>query len=172
MSWEIIQIDPRDVTAQKLFDIGREHKLIPDSLAQAVENYRAMASCCQVYEIFAVGENGDRPGLVASVIVSNHDGDMVNLDFVPKPAYFREGYQDKIRFVMRPLLNRLFSEYGIRRITSFIANSRPRTKRALLACGFKIEGRMRDAIIFRDQKPEDLLVMGLLKSDFLEVRNA
>ena len=165
MTWSTNQISP--VTPIALYDIGKRHRLLPESVSGMIESYRSLADRCFLFSVLSLGDNGDRPGEVASVIVSNIvDDESADIDLIPFSDYFRDGFQEKIVAAMAPVLAPLFAMHNVRRVQSFVPFSRPRTVRALRACGFSVEGRLRDAAKIRGQEPEDVLVLGLLRKEY------
>jgi len=169
MTWQVIQIAEQDVTPMRLYDLAAAHNLLPSNPNQTIDYYRSLASRCEFFEMLDVGDNGSRPGRVGTVVVSNIvRGESADVDLVPIPEFFTCGFQPTIKKALWPVLSRLFADYGVRRLNSFVAVSRPRTKWALVACGFKIEGKMREGVKFAGKRPEDTWVMGMLASDFSE----
>ena len=106
--------------------------------------------------------------LVAEVIIYKiGPGKNANVMFIPQPQFFGPSaeFSQQMSEVMRPLMQQLFEAYALRRITSRVPRTRNRTAKALLACGFKKEGVMRDALKFVGKPAEDMIIMGLLSRE-------
>jgi hypothetical protein len=134
----------------------------------AVAYCRNAAASCLVLEI--MNENHEK---VADAIISEIvDGDSATLDLMVVSRFYARFNADKsesdvpfndlTRDALRPALVRLAEARRLRRVTAAIPQSRNRTYRALLACGFNKEGVMRRAVKLRGKDPEDLVVMGFL----------
>lgn len=67
----------------------------------------------------------------------------------------------------RLALNHAFDDLGLLRVFLFVLASNEFAQRLYLRCGFKLEGRLRGHA-FKQGQPEDVLVMGLLKSEWEE----
>jgi hypothetical protein len=157
MNWAI---EETEINPQIVYDILKNHKLLPESTPMA-------ASACN-----SIGSSGARFSITedeelrCEVFVSEIiPGETASLDLVPVASYFRHGYHEAFSEVMTPLIEHLFSEMGVRRISAAIPASRSRTKRALCSLGFAVEGRLREAVKLHNEEPQDLRILGLLKSD-------
>jgi hypothetical protein len=161
MTWTLTENE--GLTPQVVYEVLKHHRLLPASVELA-------ASACNNIAVggshFAMTDGGEE---IASVFISGIvHGEQAQLDIVPVAKHFRTGFDDPLRAAMIPLLNILFKEFNLRRITSAIPESRSRTKRALCSLGFKPEGRIRDGVVLHDKPPEDIRILGLLRGDFLE----
>ena len=157
MNWVI---EENENSPQIVYDILKNHKLLPESLPMA-------ASVCN-----SVGSSGSRFSITeddelrCEVFVSGIvPGESASLDLVPVASHFRHGYHEALSEVMTPLIEHLFSDLDVRRISAVIPASRSRTKRALCSLGFAVEGRLREAVKLHNEEPQDLRILGLLKSD-------
>lgn len=143
-----------------MFDLGLRHRLVPDSVHQALRCYQSMASNSMALKIF------DDDIVIATLIISGLvPKECAELDMIPKPQYFRNGYKRQLIDVMSQLWPVLFGELKLRRLTSYVPKSRIRTRRALKCLGFKQEGILRDGIKLSGKQPEDLYVLGLLQQE-------
>ena len=169
MTWEAVAVAPEKVTPEFLYDISRRHKLIPERVVSAIDFFRAQAPSCVVIEVI------DRAtkDTVAEVIISDIcDGESASVDFVPTPKYFSpvksdgthndDPFHERIESVMGPVFRKLIAGRDLRRLTAMVPRSRSRTYKALMACGFKREGAMRNAVKFKGTAAEDLIIMGML----------
>ncbi len=169
MTWEAIPV-PRDkVTAEFLYEIGKRHHLLPERVESAIDYYRAIAPSCIVFRVI----DRQTKDYVAELIISEIvDGEAASVDFIPVPKFFSpinpdgtqnaDPFHDRLNDALSPVLGRLIEGRRLRRLTAMVPHSRSRTCKALQACGFKREGKMRNAIKFRGHAPEDLVIMGLL----------
>ena len=98
------------------------------------------------------------------IITDINDGENANVDFIPNTKFFAPGeeYHDNIYDAVHPIMVKLMEGRHLRRVTSMVPQTRCRTKKALKACGFKVEGVMRDAIKFKGKEPESITIMGIL----------
>ena len=158
--WELRKLPPEKVTPAMVYDLSLQHNLVPESVEQSLHTFRSLAGGGLVLQIY---EGEDK---VATLIVSSLvPRESAELDLIPKPQYFRRGFKQELVSSLQPLWMVLFEEMGVRRVTAYVPKSRVRTKRALLACGFEVEGVMREGARMRNKNPEDLYLMGLLKKD-------
>lgn len=169
MTWEAVAVNPAKITPEFLFDIGRKHKLIPERIVSAIDYYRAIAPTCVVIEVV----DTETKDSVADIIISDIiDGESASVDFIPVARFFAPVHQDgsknedhfheRLNEAIGPIFRKLLSGRDLRRLTAMVPKSRSRTYKALIACGFRKEGQMRDAIKFRGQEAEDLVILGLL----------
>jgi len=160
MTWTVETSN--EMNPNVVYAVLKKHKLLPESVA-------ASASVCNVVgtsgaRFLIKDESGD---VVCNVFVSSVEPDeTASLDIIPVAKYFRADYADDFRSAMAPVLDDLFNELKVRRVASLIPESRSRTKRALCALGFVVEGRARKAVRLHGREPEDLRILGLLKSDY------
>lgn len=161
MTWELKEVPEEEVTAQYTYDISKRHRLIPANVEDAVKYFRRLASNCLILNL----EDGEG-GLVAELIISDIiPNDSAEIAMIPCPKYFAPGveFAKDIREAMEPMLTDLINRHNLRRVTSFVPRSRHRTSKALLACGFKKEGVMRDALEFVGKDGvQDKVILGLL----------
>jgi len=167
-TWTVRRVDAAEVTPEYLFGVIRRHRMLPENVDVAVSYCRTVAPSCIVLEI--ANEDGEK---VADAIISAVvDGEDATLDLMVVSRFFAkytaENEPNEVPFneltasALRPVLDRLMEAKRLRRITSAIPRSRNRTYNALLACGFREEGKMRRAVKLRGKEPETLVVMGLL----------
>ncbi len=155
MTWVLKKVE--DPSPSLLFDLAKQHGLVPDSVQSVLRCYHSMSTSSAVLYVM----DGDQK--VATVVVSAVvPGETAELDLIPVSQYFRSGYSHQLRDVMTPLWRVLFGEMALRRVTSWVPESRTRTLRALRALGFEDEGTMRMGLKLRDKDPEDLVMLGLL----------
>jgi hypothetical protein len=161
MTWTLVE--NQDLTPQVVYEVLKHHRLLPASMELAASACNNIAVGGSHFMMVDEGED------IASVFISGIvHGEQAQLDIVPVAKHFRTGFDDPLRDAMVPLLTILFTEFDLRRITSVIPASRSRTKRALCSLGFKPEGRIRDGVVLHNKPPEDMRILGLLRTDFLE----
>ena len=169
MTWQAVPVPREKVTAEFLYEIGKRHHLLPERIESAIDYYRAIAPSCIVFRVM----DAQTKEYVAEVIISEIvDGESASVDFIPVPKFFApinpdgtkndDGFHDRLTEALSPVLGRLLEGRNLRRLTAMVPSSRSRTYKALQACGFKREGKMRQAIKFRGHAAEDLVIMGLL----------
>ncbi len=159
MTWRAVAVPTEEVTPEFLYNLGTSHRLVPESLVDAIEYYKAICPLCRVIEV----KDGDED--IATLVLSSiADGSSADVDFIPMPQHFSYGkpYAEGMKESMVPVFKRLLEGRNLRRLTAQIPKSRSRTCKALTACGFKKEGVMRDAIKLRGREVEDIVIMGLL----------
>lgn len=78
-------------------------------------------------------------------------------------AYGRDATNTILRFA--------FSEMNLHRVTLTVLDYNERAQRCYKACGFREEGRMREAK-YREGRYCDKFIMGVLKSEFLQAETA
>jgi len=147
---------------QIVFDILKKHKLLPDSMPHCAAACNALGSGGERFSLESDGE------LMAEVFVSGvvpHES--ASMDIIPVTKHFRFGYHEAFIEAMSPIFDDLFNEFDVRRVSAAIPASRSRTKKALCVLGFKIEGRIREAIKLHNENPQDMRMLGLLKSDYV-----
>ena len=161
MTWIASPVAEDRANAKYLYELSKRHKLVPDNLVNAIEYYNRAAQDCFIV-IVSDKESGERVGDV--VFTEIVDGEQACVDFVPNPKFFAPGedYQQKIFDVVNPILVKLMEKRNLRRIDALVPQTRCRTKKALKACGFKVEGMRRDAIKFKGKPPEGQTIMGIL----------
>ena len=71
---------------------------------------------------------------------------------------------------MKILLRFAFTELNLRRVTLNVFEYNPRAIRSYEKAGFRHEGRMRSALL-RDGKRWDMIYMGILAEDWMEINN-
>ena len=161
MTWTLVE--NQDLTPQVVYEVFKHHRLLPASVELAASTCNRIAVGGTHFLMTGDGQD------IASVFISGVvHGEQAELDIVPVAKHFRTGFDDPLRDAMIPLLKILFEEFDLRRITSVIPESRSRTKRALCSLGFKPEGRIRDGVVLHDKPPEDMRILGLLRSDFIK----
>ena len=161
--WALHQVPENTVTPAWLYDLCRGRKLIPDDPLLAVGMCRSMTDSAVVHQVI-----DEEIGDVATVIVSDIvPGETAVVDLMPSSKHFRSRYRKKFIKAMMPLWTELFVQKNVRRVSSFVPISRTRTIRALKCCGFEEEGIIREGIKLRDKEPEDVMLLGLLVTDYL-----
>ncbi|WP_197683556.1 GNAT family N-acetyltransferase [Jiangella alkaliphila] len=68
------------------------------------------------------------------------------------------------------MLRHLFDEVGVHRVDLEVYAFNPRAQRSYEKCGFVVEGRMRESLLWDGQRV-DTIVMGLLRPDWLARRS-
>ena len=85
---------------------------------------------------------------------------------IGEPACWGQGYGTD---AIRALLRHLFDQMGLNRVTLSVFADNPRAIRCYEKCGFGLEGRLRQAF-FRDGSYLDVLIMAVLREDYLAAR--
>lgn len=154
------KIAPYAMTAQELYAILDRHKLLPVS-GDTVQLIAGFMDCSVFSEITS------EDGHVAFVVLSNPvPGERIDFDLIPDPTLFARGqYEGPLRECLADTLTGLFARY--RRINAGVPRARARTKHALIALGFQKEGLVRRSAHFVGRDPEDVLLLGMLKSDYV-----
>ena len=157
MTWELTQA--HDKTPPEIYQLALSKRLVPANMDDAIGTFRALAQQL-IYEIHADGE------LVATVFVhSIVPGERAQIDFVPNTQFFKDqSFKEPLKHTLGELFMQLFHGYQVHRITAQVPESRGRTKKALRALGFKVEGKMIEAVHYDGRPREDVYVMGLLRS--------
>jgi RimJ/RimL family protein N-acetyltransferase len=96
-----------------------------------------------------------------------HDCDWVNRRAVlgiaiGEKEYWGKGYGSD---AVRTLLGFAFAEMNLHRVQLEVHDFNPRALRCYEKCGFKLEGRQREAL-FRNGGYHDTLIMGILREEF------
>ena len=164
MTWALVE--NKEVNPQSVYEILKHHRLLPASVELAANACNNIAIGGSHFVLLDGAEN------VASIFVSCIvSGETAQIDLVPVTRYFRTGFDEPLRDAVTPLLDVMFKEFSLRRITSMFPASRSRTKRALSTLGFVPEGRIRDGVVLYNRPPEDIRVLGLLRTEFMEEAN-
>jgi len=171
MNWVAVPVDPTEVTAEALYELGDKHRLVPENADLAIEHFRAMSSRCAMLRVDEEETGKEIAVVLFSDIV---DGESATVDLVPRSEYFspvdRRGNPienpcyEKIKDALQPIFVKLIEGRDLRRLTAMVPKSRSRTFKALRECGFRKEGVMRQAIKLKGRDPEDLVIMGMLKA--------
>lgn len=154
------RIAPYAMKAQELYSILDRHRLLPAS-----GDMVGMIAGFMDRSVFS--EITDGTDHVAFIVLSNPvTGEKIDLDLIPDPTRFSRGeYEGLLRECLDETICGLFARY--RRINAGVPRARPKTKHALLSLGFQKEGLARRAAHFIGREPEDVLLMGMLKSDYV-----
>ena len=161
MTWIAVPVSPREVTATSLFDISKQHRLLPDDVSLAIDYFKSVCDNCAVIRVVDE-ESEEEIGVL--IITSIVDGNTADVDFIPHPQFFSPdaNYREDISAALSPVFAKLMEGRGLRRLTSMVPKSRSRTKHALIACGFKKEGVMRNAVKFAKRDAEDVVILGMI----------
>jgi UDP-4-amino-4,6-dideoxy-N-acetyl-beta-L-altrosamine N-acetyltransferase len=84
--------------------------------------------------------------------------------FIGEKDYWGKGYGPD---AIRALLRFAFGEMNLHRVELEVLDYNSRAIRCYEKCGFKLEGRRREAM-FRDGRYHDALIMGILREEFDE----
>lgn len=158
----------------RIFDMAKHHRLVPEMPPDyLVKHFQAVSAGSTIYRFY------DGPEVVATVLVSGLiPGYRCDLDLIPVTKHFDRGYEETWRMAAAPLIDGLFSQHGLHRISAQIPESRSKTRAALRMLGFMQEGRAREAIRFRpsgyrqSSEAEDVILMGLLAQDWMAKQKA
>jgi hypothetical protein len=150
-----------------LYDLARQHRLVPRDLVSAVSSYKAMASMVQWWTL--ASDESDQVGDCLVVVMP--DG-TAQLDLVPVPEYFAPhlDYKPAFKDAIYPVLAEIFGQ-GVRRISSRVPESRGRTKKALISVGFRFEGKAIRGVQFYGREPEDEFLLAMLPDYMKEAGN-
>jgi RimJ/RimL family protein N-acetyltransferase len=85
---------------------------------------------------------------------------------IGEKEYWNNGYGSEAIII---LLDFVFRQMNLRRVFLRVFEDNKRAMRCYEKCGFKVEGRLREAH-FADGKYNDELVMGILRHEFLKAR--
>lgn len=87
---------------------------------------------------------------------------------IGETEYWNKGYGTD---VMNILLRYSFTEINLRRVTLSVFEYNPRAIRSYEKAGFRHEGRLRQ-VLNKEGKRWDMLYMGILRDEWLELNNA
>ena len=85
---------------------------------------------------------------------------------IGEPDFWSKGYGTD---AMRVMLRYGFTELNLHRISLTVFEVNPRGIRSYEKCGFKHEGRIREFLL-RDGKRSDMLLMGVLRSEWEQLQ--
>ena len=157
MSWEAFKretVSPKDI-----YDLTQAHKLMPKNVEAAIHLYRNMAQSVEWWDIL------DSENKVADCLVTLSPFGIAQLDLVPIPEFFAPSsdYLAKFQGAMATIISGTFMGHQeIRKIESEVPVSRGRTKKALIAIGFKFEGKRAIGVQFYGKDPEDTFLLGMV----------
>ena len=115
---------------------------------------------------FAIEANGQFIGQCA-LFNTNHTAQTCELGItIGDKAYWGQGYG---RDALRLLLEYAFRYQNYRKVWLQVHAKNERAVRAYQSCGFVIEGRQREQV-WSDGAYDDLLLMGVLRHDWLKAR--
>ena len=77
------------------------------------------------------------------------------------PEVFGQGYGTE---ATRLVVDHVFAATGLHRLALEVYDMNPRARRVYEKCGFRVEGRLRDALLW-DGERHDVLVMAVLRTD-------
>ena len=160
MKWEAHPVAPDKVTAEYLYDLSKRHRLVPHNLIDPAGYYGSVADGCIAMTV----TNGTGEVIADVVITDIIQDESAQINLIPCPKYFAPGedFAELIDGALSPVLKKLTEKKDLRRITSLVPKTRHRTCKALIACGFKKEGVMRNAVRFLNKPAEDMVIMGYL----------
>ena len=162
MTWVAKQIPREQVTPLMLFNISKEHGLILHRIDVSIERCKGLASRSTVVQIVDDEDDAD----VGYLIVDKGSGDTAAVDLVPQARLLASrDRRDELGSIIRSVMADVMKGDGCRRATAMVPASRFRTKKALTSAGFVYEGRLREGVRFAGADPEDLITLGLLRSD-------
>lgn len=144
----------------------RDYPAPPSSLAQAEQEYNEYAqSACQCSRHLRLAITTHEGQLIGETSLREIDYRNGGADFViaiGDKSYWGRGFGTD---ATRALMRYAFEQLNLRRVTLYVHASNERAIRAYEKCGFKDEGRLREAH-YMDGRYTDVLVMGLLRADF------
>jgi len=142
----------------------RNYPAPPMSLAEAEREYEESLSEGSSHHLH-LAIAADSGELIGEIALNHIDQRSGTADFtiaIGNKAYWGRGYgTDAIRSLMRYA----FQQLNLHRVTLHVHAFNERAIRAYERCGFKREGRLRQAQ-YMDGGYSDVLVMGLLREDF------
>jgi len=165
MSWKASK---RDVVAPKdLYELAAAHKLVPRDMATAVQTYRSMAG---MVDWWTITDSDGRH--VADMLITPMPSGLATLDLVPEPEFFAPSrdFEGTLVEAALPVIEAVYGgPHQIRKIEAEVPVSRSRTKKALVALGFRHEGKRAVGIQFYGKEPEDTFIMGRVATAAAEV---
>ncbi|MCB0912106.1 MAG: hypothetical protein KDB60_10885 [Propionibacteriaceae bacterium] len=165
MSWTTQKRDY--FTSGEIFKLCQEHRLDWHNLAAFTGVCGALARNSEWHDL--MDEVEERIGVV--LITQIMEGEQATLEMIPDPARLVGAYEADLRHAIIPLLGDLFSRYHFRRITALVPYSRFRTRRALVRCGFRQEGKIEEGVHLRGFGPEDLFIFGMTARKYRETKH-
>ena len=135
----------------------------PISLAQAEKEYTDIGQDDQI-RLAIITLEGELIGETALWKIDYRSG---NTDFtiaIGNKEYWGHGYGTD---ATRTLMRYAFEQLNLQRINLYVHSFNQRAIHAYEKCGFQIEGRLRSET-YMDGKRSDVLVMGLLRDEFIE----
>ncbi|MBK9496736.1 MAG: hypothetical protein IPO08_19985 [Xanthomonadales bacterium] len=158
MSWVAKQ--RAEVTPGDLYELAASHRLMPRDMVSAIQSYKAMAGVVKWWDLST--EEGKH---VADLLITPSICGIAQVDLVPKPEFFAPSadFQDDLKAAVSEILAATFGgDLSIRKLEAEVPVSRGRTKKALIALGFRHEGRRSIGVQFYGCEPEDTFLLGLL----------
>lgn len=101
---------------------------------------------------------------IGEVVLNDYDGDNSSIGFriaLNADARFGQGYGTE---ATRAVVGHAFDVIGVHRISLEVYAFNPRAQRVYQKVGFRVEGRLRDALHWNGEWV-DAVVMGMLKTD-------
>ena len=163
-------IEPSDV--RQLWEWTQDEELMrlrdfpapPTSLAAAQKEYEeSLGGCCNCLRLAVTTVSGELIGESALRSVDQRVGSADFTIAIGNKTYWGQGYGTD---ATRALAKYAFEQMHLHRITLYVHASNTRAIRVYEKCGFKHEGRLRQAE-YLDGEYSDVLVMGLLREDFV-----
>ncbi|GAB3547925.1 GNAT family protein [Arthrobacter tumbae] len=101
---------------------------------------------------------------IGEVVLNDYDAENSSLGFriaLNADSRFGQGYGTE---ATRAVVRHAFDVIGVHRIGLEVYAFNPRAQRAYEKCGFRVEGRLRDALLWNGERI-DAVVMGMLATD-------
>lgn len=141
----------------------RDYPAAPQPLAEAEREYQD-SLCRETHDLHLAITSLDGE-LIGETSLRSVDLRGGNADFtiaIGNKAYWGHGYGSD---ATKALMRYAFQQYNLHRITLYVHAFNDRAIHVYEKCGFRHEGRLREAH-YMDGEYKDILVMGLLKEDF------
>lgn len=106
----------------------------------------------------------DDGGFLGEAVLNDHDPDNGSASYrlwLAGPELFGRGYGTA---VTRLVVDYAFDELGLHRLALEVHEHNPRARRVYEKCGFTVEGRLREALLWQRRR-YDTLLMSMLRTD-------
>lgn len=140
----------------------RDYPGPPNPLAEAEREYQdSLCRDTRDLHLAITSLDGELIGETSLRYVDHRGGSADFTIAIGNKAYWSRGYGSD---ATRALMRFAFEQYNLHRITLYVHAFNERAIRAYEKCGFRHEGRLREAY-YLDGEYKDVLVMGLLRED-------
>ena len=141
----------------------RDYPAPPTPLAEAEREYQeSLCRNTRDLHLAITTLEGELIGETSLKYVDHRGGSADFTIAIGNKAYWGHGHGSD---ATRALMRFAFEQYNLHRVTLYVHAFNERAIRAYEKCGFRHEGRLREAH-YMEGEYKDVLVMGLLKEDF------